>query len=80
MKMDIGMANMPVSENIRRIAKQDGRKYKTIAQAIGWSKSHMSDVLYGRLLIKAHDIPHIAVALGVDISALFQEPREEKAV
>lgn len=80
MNMDIRTANLPVSENIRRIAKQDGRKYNAIAQAIGWSKSHMCDVLNGRLLIKAHDIPRIAVALGVDIGALFQDHKEEKAV
>lgn len=75
--MDIETKNMPVCENIRRIAKRDGKKYKTIAQSIGWSKSHMSDVLHGRLLIKAHDIPRIAVALGVDIGALFQEINEK---
>lgn len=78
--MKFEAANMPVSENLRRIAKRDGRKYKTIALEIGWSKSHMCDVLHGRLRIKAHDIPRIAAALGVELGALFQEPREEKAV
>lgn len=78
--MDIKNLNTPVAENVKRIISETGLKQYVVANRIGCSAQELTDMICGRRIIKVNDIPKLGAALGVDIGALFQEPREEKAM
>lgn len=63
-----------VAYNIKRIIKSLGTKNKFIAEKAGYTESQFSDMLHGRKLITAVDIPKLANALGVTPNELFKTP------
>lgn len=69
--MTIAEANEPLSNGLKNIIAQKGLKNLYVAESAGYTPQELSDMLNGRRLIKACDIPRIAKALGVEINYLF---------
>ena len=69
--MTIAEANEPLSKKLKIIIAQKGLKNLYVAESAGYTPQELSDMLNGRRLIKACDIPRIAKALGVEINYLF---------
>lgn len=69
--MTIAEANEPLSNGLNIIIAQKGLKNLYVAENAGYTPQELSDMLNGRRLIKACDIPRIAKALGVEINYLF---------
>lgn len=69
--MIIAEANEPLSNGLKIIIAQKGLKNLYVAERAGYTPQELSDMLNGRRLIKACDIPRIAKALGVEINYLF---------
>lgn len=69
--MTIAEANEPLSNGLKIIIAQKGLKNLYVAENVGYTPQELSDMLNGRRLIKACDIPRIAKALGVEINYLF---------
>ncbi len=69
--MDIKQLNSPVAENVKRIISESGMKQHIIAKRIGCTSQELTDMMYGRRIIKISDIPKFCSALGVDIGSLF---------
>lgn len=79
--MDIRQLNSPVAENVKRIISESGMKQHVIATRIGYTSQELTDMIYGRRIIKINDVPKISAALGVDIGTLFRPLQAEtKAV
>lgn len=78
--MDIRQLNTPVAENVKRIIAESGLKQLAVAKRIGCTSQELTDMIYGRRIIKINDIPKISAALGVDISTLFRPIQEVEAV
>ena len=74
--MNIKKMNAPVAENIKRLLVATGMKQYIIAQRIGCTAQELTDMIYGRRIIKASDIPKISAALGVGIDELFSTDAE----
>lgn len=75
--MTILEENAPVSKRVQAIIAENGFKNLYIAQKAGFTAQEFSDMLNGRRLIKACDIPKISNALGVDANYLFGINTEE---
>ncbi len=76
--MEIQHYNTPVADVMMSIINQKGLKQSAIARKLGISDQKFSDMLNGRRIIKACDIPGLAAVLGVDPNALFDyRAREE---
>ena len=69
--MTIAEANEPSSNELKQIIARKGLKNLYVAENAGYTAQELSDMLNGRRLIKACDIPKIAKALGVEINYLF---------
>ena len=69
--MTIAEANEPLSNELKQIIARKGLKNLSVAENAGYTAQELSDMLNGRRLIKACDIPKIAKALGVEINYLF---------
>lgn len=69
--LTISEANAPLSKGMQAIIAEKGFKNLYIAQKAGFTSQELSDMLNGRRLIKACDIPKLADALGVDANYLF---------
>lgn len=69
--MTIAEANKPLSKGIQIIIAKKGLKNLYVAQKAGYSQQELSDMLNGRRLIKACDIPRLADALEVDAGDLY---------
>ncbi|MDO4470949.1 MAG: helix-turn-helix transcriptional regulator [Bacillota bacterium] len=69
--MTISEANTPLSKGIQEIITQKGLKNLYVAQKAGFTSQEFSDMLNGRRLIKACDIPKLALALGVEINEIY---------
>lgn len=69
--MTIAEANEPLSNELKQIIARKGLKNLYVAENAGYTVQELSDMLNGRRLIKACDIPKIAKALGVEINYLF---------
>lgn len=69
--MTISEANTPLSEGIRKIIAQKGLKNLYVAERADFTPQELSDMLNGRRLIKACDIPGLALALGVEINEIY---------
>ena len=69
--MTIAEANEPLSNELKQIIARKGLKNLYVAENAGYTAKELSDMLNGRRLIKACDIPKIAKALGVEINYLF---------
>ena len=70
--MTIAEANEPLSNELKQIIARKGLKNLYVAENAGYTAQELSDMLNGRRLIKACDIPKIAKALGVEINYLIR--------
>lgn len=75
-RQTIAEANAPLDRNVAIIAKKKGLKMAHIAAEAGLSAQELSDMINGRRLIKARDIPKLAYALKVTSDELFRYPEE----
>lgn len=74
--MTIVEANQPVSTGLLTIISKKGLKQVHVAEKAGCTSQELCDMLNGRRLIKACDIPKLANALDVKVDDLFKEERE----
>ena len=74
--MTISEANAPLSKGLQILIASKGLKNIYVAQKAGFTPQEISDMLNGRRLIKACDIPKLADALGVEVSDIFEAGRE----
>lgn len=70
-------ASLDLAMNIKNIITQSGCKQFIIAERAGFNQYEFSNMLNGRKIIKAEDIPRIAKALGVTPNDLFN-PKTSK--
>lgn len=70
--MNIKQLNSPVAENMKRIIAEDDLKQLAVAKKIGCTPQELTDMIYGRRIIKVNDVPRISLALGVNIDTLFR--------
>ena len=71
-------ANEPLATGINRIIASKGLKKIHVAKEAGLSPQELSDMLNGRRLIKACDIPNIAKALHVDTDDIYKAGTESR--
>lgn len=76
--MNVMEYNTPVAANVAEIISARGLKKSPIAKRIGVTDQQFSDMLNGRRVIKACDIPRLADALGVEPNDLFGGAQEER--
>lgn len=69
--LTISEANAPLSKGIQIIIAEKGFKNLYIAQKAGFTPQELSDMLNGRRLIKACDVPKLADALGVEAGDIY---------
>lgn len=72
--VNIRQLNAPVAENVKEIIAKSGLKQVAVAERIGCTPQELTDMIYGRRIIKVNDIPKISTALGVEIGTLFRLP------
>lgn len=65
-----------IRTNIRYIIKDKGFVQKAVACRAGYSKQTFNNMLTGRRIIRADEIPRIAGALGCDSKDLYAPPKE----
>lgn len=70
--MRIADFNSPAADNISRLIEKNGLKQVYVAEKAGYKAQELNDMLNGRRLIKACDIPRIALALGVEINDIYE--------
>lgn len=73
--MTIAEANNPLATGLKTMIAQRGLKSGYIAKKAGYTPQELSDMLNGRRLIKAFDIPNLANALGVTPDELYAAGR-----
>lgn len=71
-------ANEPLATGINRIIASKGLKKIHVAKEAGLSPQELSNMLNGRRLIKACDIPNIAKALRVDTDDIYKAGTESR--
>lgn len=76
--MTIAESNKPFAEGLRKIIEQKGFKNLYVAQKAGFTSQELSDMLNGRRLIKACDVPKLADALGVEAGDIYEAGNEEE--
>lgn len=76
--LTISEANAPLSKGIQIIIAKKGLKNLYIAKKAGFTSQELSDMLNGRRLIKACDVPKIADALGVEAGDIYEAGKEGK--
>lgn len=70
--MTISEANAPLSKGIQILIDKKGFKNLYIAKKAGFTSQELSDMLNGRKLIKACDIPKLANALEVSADEIYK--------
>lgn len=75
--MTITEANEPLAKGIKIIIAKKGLKNIYVAERAGFSSQELSDMLNGRRLIKACDIPKLARAMGVNEGEVYEAGKEE---
>lgn len=71
--------NEVIRMNIRTIIKEKGFLQKAVATRAGYSKQTFNNMLAGRRIIRADEIPRIAGALGCDSRDIFKgEARDQQ--
>ena len=71
MRTTVMEANSPFSKGLETIIKEKGMKYVYVAEKAGYTKQELSDMLNGRRMIKACDIPRLAAVIGVAIDDIY---------
>ena len=62
---------MTISENIYQIMEEKRQKQSAVAVAAGYPVKKFNDMLRGRKVIRADDIPNICKGLGVSPNEFF---------
>lgn len=75
-ELNISECNEPVATGARHIIAQKGFKNLYVAEKAGFTPQELSDMLNGRRLIKACDVPKLADALGVDAGDIYEAGKE----
>ena len=70
-KMSIEESNQPFSKGLALIIKDKGLRQVYVAEKAGYTSQELSDILNGRKLIKACDIPKLARVLGVTVDEIY---------
>lgn len=76
--MTISEANIPFAPGIKAIIRKVGLKQKMVAEKAGYTPQELNDMLNGRRLIKACDIPRIAEALESKLDDIYEMGRKVK--
>lgn len=66
------MYNSNLTISVKEIIKEQGLKQCVVAKRAGFSERKFSDMLNGRYIAKADDIPAICSALGITPNELFK--------
>ncbi len=69
--MTTAEANKPLAVGLRVIIAEKGLKNLYVAKKAGFTAQELSDMLNGRRLIKACDIPKFAKALNVKLDDIY---------
>ena len=70
--MTIAESNSPVAEGIALIISQTGVRQSFVAQKAGYTDQMLSDMLNGRKVIRACDVPRLAMALSVTTNDIYE--------
>lgn len=76
--MTIAESNEPVSSGLKIIITQKGLKNMYVAEKAGFAPQELSDMLNGRRLIRACDIPVLASVLGVKTDDIYGAGRRQR--
>lgn len=75
--MTIREANEPLVRGIKVIIAEKGLKNLYVAEKAGFTSQELSDMINGRRLIKACDVPKLATALGVGAGDIYAAGKGE---
>lgn len=70
--MTIAESNEPISSGLKSIIAQKGLRNGFVAEKSGFTSQELSDMLNGRRLIRACDIPKLASVLGVKAGDIYE--------
>ncbi len=70
--MAIAESNEPVASGLKLIIAQKGLRNGFVAEKSGFAPQELSDMLNGRRLIKACDIPRLARVLDVEAGDIYK--------
>lgn len=70
--MTITEANEPFAKGLKVLIAKKGLKNIFVAEKAGYTPQELSDMLNGRRLIKACDIPRLAKAVGVTSDEIYK--------
>ena len=70
--MRIADFNAPAADNISKLIEKKGLKQVYVAEKAGYKAQELNDMLNGRRLIKACDVPRLALALNVEINEIYE--------
>lgn len=70
--MRIADFNAPAADNISKLIEEKGLKQVYVAEKAGYKAQELNDMLNGRRLIKACDVPRLALALNVEINEIYE--------
>lgn len=65
-------ANRPFDVGLQLLIKAKGLKQLYVAKKAGYTPQELSDMLNGRRLIKACDIPKLASAIGATMDEVYK--------
>lgn len=71
--------NQPVAGNVSRLIREKGLKQAFVAEKAGYTAQQLSDMINGRRLIKAIDIPRLMAGLGATAEELYASGAREGA-
>ncbi|HJA33227.1 MAG TPA: helix-turn-helix domain-containing protein [Candidatus Mediterraneibacter merdigallinarum] len=74
--MRIADFNAPAADNISKLIEEKGLKQVYVAQKAGYKAQELNDMLNGRRLIKACDVPRLALALNVEINEIYESGKK----
>lgn len=69
-------SNKQLADNIKSIIRKKGILQSDLAQIAGYSRQQLSNMLQGRKLIRADDIPRIAKALSSTPNDLYNYKKD----
>lgn len=69
--MSIAKSNSPIAEKVSSLIEEKGLKKTAVAKRVGLTDTQFCDILKGRRVIRANEIPALAKALDVTPNQLF---------
>lgn len=71
--MDTKESNMPVAGRLKEVIEEKSLKQAAVAKKAGYKAQELNDMLKGRRLIKACDVPNIAKVLHVKVDEIYEK-------